>query len=166
MSLRVQRDQSLRRAWEAAGAVADPELPFLTLADLGVLREIEVEGNVAHARVSPTYTGCPAALAIELAVEAALREAGFEARVERVLAPPWTTDWITPTGRAKLKSHGIAPPPDRSAASQALFAHDEVACPRCSSGETERISQFGSTACKALYRCRGCGEPFDYFKCI
>jgi ring-1,2-phenylacetyl-CoA epoxidase subunit PaaD len=154
------------RAWQAAAAVVDPEIPCVTVADLGILRAVEVDGDVAVAKVTPTYSGCPAVLAIELAVEAALRDAGFEARIQRVIAPAWTTDWITPQGREKLKAYGIAPPAKASNLIRALFGETEVECPRCGSKDTERLSEFGSTACKALYRCRACAEPFDYFKCI
>lgn len=156
------------RAWAVAAAVPDPEIPQLTVADLGILREVTVDDGVAVARLSPTYTGCPAVLAIELAVEAALRAAGFEARIERVLSPPWTTDWITPEGRAKLRAAGIAPPPAGAPAGErrALFARPPVACPRCGSETTEELSAFGATACKAQYRCLSCREPFEYFKCL
>ena len=105
-------------------------------------------------------------LAIELAVEAALLEAGFESRVERVISPAWTTDWITEEGRAKLLAYGIAPPVRASNSVRALFGETVVACPQCGSEDTERVSEFGSTACKALYRCQSCAEPFDYFKCL
>ncbi len=155
-----------RRAWEAAAAVPDPEVPCVTVEDLGILRSVEMEDGVAVACVTPTYSGCPAVLAIELAVEAALRDAGFEARVERVTRPAWTTDWITEEGREKLRAYGIAPPVKASNSVRALFGETVVACPRCGSTQTERISEFGSTACKALYRCKSCAEPFDYFKCI
>jgi ring-1,2-phenylacetyl-CoA epoxidase subunit PaaD len=155
-----------RRAWAAAAAVLDPEVPCVTVADLGILRDVRLEDGVAVARVTPTYVGCPAVLAIELAVEAALRDAGFEARVERVMSPPWTTDWITPEGRAKLTAYGIAPPEKAHNSVRALFGETVVACPRCGSAETERLSEFGSTPCKALHRCRDCREPFDYFKCL
>ena len=158
-------DLALRRAWDAAAAVPDPEVPCVTVADLGILRDVRIEGGSAVARLSPTYSGCPAVLAIELAVEAALRGAGFEARTERVLSPPWTTDWITPEGREKLRAYGIAPPEEPSGKA-ALFGSPEVACPRCGSRDTEELSAFGSTACKAQWRCRDCLEPFDYFKCI
>ncbi|WP_265518157.1 1,2-phenylacetyl-CoA epoxidase subunit PaaD [Nitratireductor luteus] len=155
-----------QRAYRAAASVVDPEIPVVTIEDLGILRSVEVDGDTAIARLTPTYTGCPAVLAIELAVEAALRDAGFEPRVERVVSPAWTTDWITPEGRQKLRDYGIAPPAKASNSIRALFGETEVACPRCGSGETARISEFGSTACKALYRCEACHEPFDYFKCI
>ncbi len=155
-----------RRAWNAAASVPDPEVPCVTVADLGILRSVEIVDGVAVARVTPTYSGCPAVLAIELAVEAALRDAGFEARVERVISPAWTTDWITQEGRDKLRDYGIAPPEKTSSSIRSLFGEVEVACPRCGSAETERLSEFGSTACKAHYRCLACREPFDYFKCI
>jgi len=153
-------------AWAAAAAVADPEIPAVTIADLGILRGVTVEGGTATAKLTPTYSGCPAVLAIEMAVEVALREAGFEPAIERVAAPAWTTDWITPEGREKLRAYGIAPPVVGSHSKRALFGETVVACPRCGSQDTERVSEFGSTACKALYRCRACAEPFDYFKCI
>lgn len=154
----------LTRAAEVAGNVPDPEIPAVTIADLGILRGVVADGDVAVVKLSPTYSGCPAVLAIELAVEAALRDAGIPARIERVMEPAWTTDWITEEGRDKLWAFGIAPPVAGGKAT--LFAAPEVNCPRCGSEATERVSEFGSTPCKAHYRCKGCGEPFDYFKCI
>jgi ring-1,2-phenylacetyl-CoA epoxidase subunit PaaD len=154
------------KAWAAAAAVPDPEVPCVTVADLGILRSVEIVDGVAVAEVTPTYSGCPATRFIAFAIETALVEAGFEARVERVLSPAWTTDWITEEGREKLRAYGIAPPQKASNSVRALFGETTVACPRCGSTETERISEFGSTACKALYRCSACAEPFDYFKCI
>ncbi|MEO1398661.1 MAG: 1,2-phenylacetyl-CoA epoxidase subunit PaaD [Pseudomonadota bacterium] len=156
-------------AWDAASAVLDPEVPCVTVADLGILRDVKVSQEdscvVATAFVTPTYSGCPAVLAIELAIEAALLEAGFEARVERVMSPAWTTDWISKEGREKLRAYGIAPPVAGSS-KLALFADLIVRCPRCASDSTVKLSEFGSTACKAQYQCRDCAEPFDYFKCI
>lgn len=165
-ALSMAEADDARRAWEAAAAVPDPEVPCVTVADLGILREVTVKGGVATAKVTPTYTGCPAVLAIELAVESALRDAGFEARIERVVSPPWTTDWITPEGREKLRAYGIAPPARASGSVRALFGEETAACPRCGSEDTERVSEFGSTPCKAHWRCRACAEPFDHFKCI
>ncbi|MEM8748905.1 MAG: 1,2-phenylacetyl-CoA epoxidase subunit PaaD [Pseudomonadota bacterium] len=160
-------DDAKARAWAAASAVPDPEVPCVTVADLGILRSVEIEDGIAVARVTPTYSGCPAVLAIELAIEAALLEAGFEACIERVMAPAWTTDWISDEGREKLHAYGIAPPVKGSAGGKlALFGETQVACPRCSSVKTRKISEFGSTACKAHYQCETCAEPFDYFKCI
>jgi ring-1,2-phenylacetyl-CoA epoxidase subunit PaaD len=155
-----------RRAWDAAAAVPDPEVPCVTVADLGMLRSVTLEDGVAVARVTPTYSGCPATVAIELAIETALREAGFEPRIERVLSPTWTTDWISPEAREKLRAFGIAPPVEASNSKRALFGETVVACPRCNSSETRKVSEFGSTPCKAHYVCEACGEPFDYFKCI
>ena len=161
-------DRDLARAHAAAASVPDPEIPVVTIDDLGMLRGVErsADGTII-VRLSPTYTGCPATLAIRLDVEAALLAAGLShARVEIVLSPPWTTDDITDTGRRKLRDYGIAPPPARSSKGALLFGIDPVACPRCGSTETSRISEFGSTPCKALWRCDSCREPFDVFKCL
>lgn len=152
-------DAEMQAAWTAASAVLDPEIPVLTLEDLGVLRGVERRGGQIVVKLTPTYTGCPATLAIRRDVEAALHEAGLDAaRVETVLSPPWSTKEITEDGRRKLRAFGIAPPLESSA--------EPVRCPRCDSARTERISEFGSTACKALWRCADCREPFDYFKCL
>ena len=159
-------DIDQRRAWAAAASVPAPEVPCVTVEDLGILRWVRMEDGIAVAGVTPTYSGCPAVLAIELAIEAALRNAGFDARIERVMSPAWTTDWVTAEGREKLRAYGIAPPAEKSGSKLALFGETEVACPRCGSLSTEKLSEFGSTACKAQYRCTACGEPFDYFKCI
>ena len=156
----------LERARAAAAAVVDPEIPVLTIADLGILRRITDHDGEIVAEVSPTYLGCPAVLAIELAVEAALRDAGFNrVRIVRSLSPAWSTDDITADGRAKLEAYGIAPPGKRGKGAL-LFGHVAVACPQCKSEHTERISEFGSTACKSLWRCLDCREPFDHFKCV
>lgn len=155
------------RARAVAATVPDPEIPVLTVEDLGILRDVRCDGSVLVVSLTPTYSGCPAVLAIELAVEAALREAGFgKVRIERVLAPAWSTDDITDAGRAKLRDYGIAPPERRGGRGALLFAEEAVTCPRCGSTLTSRISEFGSTACKALWRCDKCREPFDYFKCL
>ena len=166
VSIRKNDDRSWQLAWQAAASVVDPEIPVVTIADLGILRNVDVEGNIATVALTPTYTGCPAVLAIELAVENAVRDAGFEPVINRVVKPAWTTDWITDEGREKLKAYGIAPPVKSSNSIRALFGETQVSCPKCSSTKTSRISEFGSTACKALYRCDDCLEPFDYFKCI
>jgi ring-1,2-phenylacetyl-CoA epoxidase subunit PaaD len=159
-------DADLTRAHRIAAAVLDPEIPVLTLEDLGVLRGVERSEGRVVVKLTPTYTGCPATLAIQLAVEAALGEAGLaDARVETVLSPPWSTDQISEEGRRKLKEYGIAPP-NRAGGPRALFGEETVACPKCGSTATAKISEFGSTACKALWRCEICAEPFDYFKCI
>ena len=156
----------LALAWKVASEVADPEIPVLSIADLGVLRDVQIVDGVVEATITPTYSGCPAMNLIALNVEAALEEAGFYMpRIKTVLSPAWTTDWMTDEGKAKLKDYGIAPPVGK-ASRRALFGEDEVACPHCGSADTQRISEFGSTACKALWRCKTCAEPFDYFKCI
>jgi len=149
----------LARARDAAGRVEDPELPPLTIAELGILRGVEADGaGRVVARITPTYSGCPANLTIALAVEAALRDAGFEgAVVETELAPAWSTADITASGLAHLAGMGIAPPQAGDA---------PVACPRCGSERTEEVSHFGATACKSLWRCRACLEPFEAFKTI
>ena len=153
------------RAWDAAAQVVDPEIPVLSIADLGVLREVRVTGDAVEVVITPTYSGCPAMRMIELEIETALRAAGIDKlRIRTVLSPAWTTDWLSDAGRRKLALYGIAPP-ERAASRRALFAADAVACSRCGSPQTERLAEFGSTSCKALYRCRACGEPFDYFKC-
>ena len=160
-------DLQVKRAWAVAAAVLDPEVPAVTVADLGILRSVEIDAQGrAVARVTPTYLGCPAVLAIELAVEAALRDAGFDPLIERVLTPAWTTDWITDQGREKLRAYGIAPPVTGSSSKRALFGNVMVSCPRGAAQDTSKLSEFGSTACKAHYRCNACLEPFDYFKCI
>lgn len=164
----MQATTDERRAWEALETVFDPEIPQLSIVDLGIVRAVTTDGGSVCADLSPTYSGCPAVSVIELDAEVALRAAGFSAvTINRVLSPAWTTDWITETGRARLREAGIAPPAG-AASKMALVDPDAltVACPRCGSTATEQLSEFGSTACKALYRCRDCLEPFDYFKCI
>lgn len=156
----------LARAAAVAAAVPDPEIPILTLGDLGVLRGVTRRDGHIVVRLTPTYTGCPATSVIALSVEMALVEAGFaDARVETVLSPAWTTDDLTPEGRRKLADFGIAPPAGK-ASHRALFGEETVACPRCGSTDTVRVSEFGSTPCKAHWTCRACREPFDYFKCL
>jgi ring-1,2-phenylacetyl-CoA epoxidase subunit PaaD len=156
------RDEILR--W--LGQVADPEVPVLSITDLGIVRDVEI-GETITVSLSPTYSGCPATEVIEKSVLDALREHGVEhVEIRRVLSPPWTTDWISDEGREKLHAYGIAPPAP-GAGKRALTGRDDaVACPRCGATATERVSEFGSTACKASYRCRECLEPFEYFKCI
>jgi ring-1,2-phenylacetyl-CoA epoxidase subunit PaaD len=155
------------RAWAAAAAVVDPEIPVLTIEDLGVLREVRLaEDGAVEVAITPTYSGCPAMNLIALEVELALDKAGIaNARVKTVLSPAWTTDWISTEGRRKLHACGIAPPAAK-ATRRALFGIEAMACPRCGSEDTETIAEFGSTACKSLCRCRSCREPFDHFKCI
>jgi ring-1,2-phenylacetyl-CoA epoxidase subunit PaaD len=153
-------------AQRAAAAVVDPEIPVLTLEDLGVLRGVERREGCIVVKLTPTYSGCPATLAIQQAVETALAEAGIVgAQVETVLAPPWSSDDISEEGRRKLQEYGIAPP-GRGGAATGLFQEERVACPKCGSTATAKVSAFGSTACKALWRCEACGEPFEAFKCL
>jgi len=134
--------------------VLDPEIPVLSITDLGIVRGFAE--NPPRVRVTPTYTGCPATVAIEFAIREALDAAGFrDVHIERVLFPPWTTDWISDRGRERLKTYGIAPP-DPSATAQ---------CPLCGSSDTEEVSRFGATPCKAQWRCKACLEPFERFKC-
>ena len=154
-----------RRAWDVAATVVDPEIPVLTIADLGVLREVDVTEGRVDVAITPTYSGCPAMNMIAIEIELALRRAGFDdARVRTVLSPAWTTDWMSEEGRRKLKAYGIAPPLPASSR-RALFGEQAIACPQCGSDKTELLSEFGSTSCKALWRCKACREPFDYFKC-
>jgi len=159
-------DTDLRqRAWDAAARVVDPEIPVLTIADLGVLREVSVSDGHVEVAITPTYSGCPAMNMIALEIELALERAGFrQPKVRTVLSPAWTTEWMSEEGREKLRAYGIAPP-QASHSRRALFGEQAVACPQCGSDKTELLSEFGSTSCKALRRCRSCREPFDYFKC-
>ena len=153
-------------AWRIAAAVADPEVPVLTIEDLGLLRAVESDGSRVRVDITPTYSGCPAMDTIRDDVILALTAAGFgEVEVRLVLAPAWTTDWMSDAGKRKLERYGIAPPTGRAA------VHDgpipltlSVRCPRCGSLDTREVSRFGSTSCKALFECRACLEPFDHFK--
>jgi ring-1,2-phenylacetyl-CoA epoxidase subunit PaaD len=156
------------RALAAIASVCDPEIPVLTLDDLGVVRRVEIAADGAiEVDITPTYSGCPAMAVMALDLQAALAGAGFpDSRIRTVLVPAWTTDWMSAEGRRKLAEYGIAPPAAK-ASRRALFGDDEaLACPRCRSIQTTKISEFGSTACKALWRCESCLEPFDAFKCI
>lgn len=161
--------------WTWLDKVPDPEIPVISVTDLGIVRDISWANDTLVVKVTPTYTGCPATSIINLDIELALREHGIKnLRIERQLSPPWTSDWIKPDAREKLRNFGIAPPIDGTAADGVLMGRINrlrggnlvVACPRCGSVNTEKISQSGSTACKASYRCKDCLEPFDYFKCI
>jgi ring-1,2-phenylacetyl-CoA epoxidase subunit PaaD len=162
----LRDDQDLRRrAWDVAGQVVDPEIPVLTIADLGVLRSVAVTDGCVEVAITPTYSGCPAMNMITLEIELALQREGISnATVRTVLSPAWTTDWMSEDGRRKLREYGIAPP-QAGGGRRALFGLEQVACPQCGSENTEVLSEFGSTSCKALWRCKACREPFDYFKC-
>lgn len=148
--------------------VGDPEIPGLSIRDLGVLRDVGIEGDTVVVTITPTYSGCPAMTFIEMNIRDVLLRAGAKAvEVKTVLAPAWTTDWLTEAGREKLRALGIAPPQGAATGKAALFGVDpDIPCPRCGSANTRLLSAFGSTACKALYHCDSCLEPFDYFKCI
>ena len=153
-------------AWNAAAQVVDPEIPVLTIADLGVLRDVTIDddGRVQVA-ITPTYSGCPAMNMIALEIELALAREGIDnASIKTILSPAWTTDWMSDDGRRKLRDYGVAPP-QAGGSRRALFGVEEVACPQCGSTDTQVLSEFGSTSCKALWRCNACREPFDYFKC-
>lgn len=167
---------STAEVWDWLGQVPDPEIPVISLTDLGIVRNVEWENDTLVVTVTPTYSGCPATAVINLDIEMALRARGVEnIRLKRQLSPPWTTDWISGQGREKLRAYGIAPPIDGTAADGRLAGRIgklagtsklTIACPRCGSAQTKKVSQFGSTPCKASYRCQECMEPFDYFKCI
>lgn len=159
---------SLAEARRLLDTVCDPEIPVLTIADLGILRDLrQQEDGTLEVVITPTYSGCPAMNAIEVNIRAALQEGGFDkVKITTVLSPAWTTDWLSADGRDKLRQYGIAPPAESSQDKKALLGERRaLVCPHCGSANTEMISQFGSTACKALFRCLDCLEPFDYFKC-
>ena len=148
--------------------VHDPEIPTVSIADLGILRGVEVAGDTVEITITPTYCGCPAVDTIRADIVTALNGAGLSnVRIREQLSPAWTTDWVSERGRRQLLEAGIAPPAQRGCAAGATGGvNGAVACVHCASEDTEMLSEFGSTACKSLYRCRACGEPFDYFKCI
>jgi ring-1,2-phenylacetyl-CoA epoxidase subunit PaaD len=147
--------------------VSDPEIPVLSIMEMGVVRSAEMNGNIAEIQITPTYSGCPAMDVIGDDIKKALREKGIEAKIELILSPAWTTDWITPKGRKALEDYGIAAPLSPEADIEALLGNKKIVkCPQCGSQNTKMISQFGSTACKAFFQCQDCQEPFDYFKCL
>jgi ring-1,2-phenylacetyl-CoA epoxidase subunit PaaD len=163
--------QRTERAWQVLGDVPDPEVPALSVRDLGIVRDVIDHGAELEVVLTPTYSGCPATEAIERSVLDALQAEGLgPARATLRRAPAWTTDWITEDGRRKLREYGIAPPgpvlPEAGVPIRLVRREPRVACPRCGSTHTERLSAFGSTACKALYRCVACREPFEHFKPI
>jgi len=149
---------SVEQVWEWLDAVPDPEIPVISLVDLGIIREVAWRGDTLTVAVTPTYSGCPATSIINLDIETALRGHGIEKlELKRQLSPPWTTEWLSEKGREKLEKYGIAPP---------TVAGGPERCPQCGSVDLRKVSQFGSTPCKAAWRCNDCLEPFDYFKCI
>jgi ring-1,2-phenylacetyl-CoA epoxidase subunit PaaD len=167
----ARRSPDHQKVWGIASTVCDPEIPVLTIADLGILRRVEVtEDQNVLVTITPTYSGCPAMDAIRDDLKTAFAKEGYPStEVELVLAPAWTTDWMTETGKAKLQEYGIAPPSGRAAAgghSGLVRLSLTVKCPQCSSLNTRELTRFGSTSCKALYVCQDCKEPFDYFKVL
>lgn len=166
---------TLDSIWRWLAEVPDPEIPVISITDLGIVREVRYDGDQLVVTVTPTYSGCPATEVIAAMIRDAMTAHGIaDARMETRLSPAWTTDWLTPEAKAKLRDYGIAPPVglaageqriDLSRLSRRVPAAPVVACPRCASTNTEMLSQFGSTPCKSLYRCKACREPFDYFKC-
>ncbi len=152
---------------EILDGVSDPEIPVLTVLQMGVVRSARLENGKAKVQITPTYSGCPAMDVIGDDIKKALKENGYDAEVELILSPAWSTDWITPSGRTALVKYGIAAPLEADADKEALLGNKRVVkCPQCGSTNTILVSQFGSTACKALFKCEDCLEPFDYFKCL
>lgn len=166
-------NEAEKKIWSLLATVTDPEVPVLSVIDLGIIRKITVE-KVDETNfkpvitITPTYSGCPAMDVISMSIRMVLLQAGFkEIEIKQVLSPAWTTEWMTAEGKDKLKAYGIAPPQYKQAVCtpDAFQQEEAIQCPQCNSWHTTLISQFGSTACKALYRCEDCKEPFDYFKC-
>lgn len=156
-----------KEIWAYLEEVADPEIPVLTIVDLGIVRGVKVEGEHAQVTITPTYTGCPAMKLIEDLIKETLKSKGInDVGVDTVISPAWTTDWLSESGKTKLREYGIAPPENEVDKSVLFSEPTVVPCPRCSSENTRMISLFGSTACKAQYQCNECLEPFDYFKCL
>jgi ring-1,2-phenylacetyl-CoA epoxidase subunit PaaD len=163
---------SIQKIWSILSAVCDPEVPVLSVIDLGIIRDVKLIGTNEEEGIevviTPTYSGCPAMDVIRMNIRMELLQHGYKnVQITTVLSPAWTTDWMTEAGKQKLKAYGIAPPnPRQQVCNTQLFAEDEaVQCPHCNSYNTRRISEFGSTACKSLFQCNDCQEPFDYFKC-
>ena len=153
---------SIKKIWSILETVCDPEVPVLTITDLGIVRDVKIIDELLEVVITPTYTGCPAMDMISMNIRIALIENGYSnIIIKSVLSPAWTTDWMTETGKQKLKEYGIAPPKGNADSN----IKDGIECPQCQSLNTTIISEFGSTACKALFRCNDCKEPFDYFKC-
>ena len=159
----MNQNPATARLFELLSNVVDPEIPVLTLQDLGVLRDISISDGSVKVSITPTYAGCPAMETMRCDIEKTLAAAGYEqVTVEQVLSPAWSTDWMTQSGRDKLREYGIAPPVNTACGRPT----SQIECPQCNSTEVKLFSEFGSTACKALYQCQDCREPFDYFKCL
>ena len=161
-------DTDKQKIWSLLQQVTDPEVPVLSVIDLGIVRDIKINNDETEIAITPTYSGCPAMDVISMNIKMTLLEHGFKnIKIKTVLSPAWTTDWMSEEGKEKLRKYGIAPPnPKQQVCDAKLFeAGEAVQCPHCNSYHTKRISEFGSTACKSLYVCDDCKEPFDYFKC-
>jgi len=162
--VRLNIDPELRAILEQ---VSDPEIPVLSVMDLGVVREVVKEGNVVKIKLTPTYSGCPAMDTMAMDIGEALKAGGYESEIKMVLSPAWSSDWISDKGRKKLEAYGVAAPLSENMDKRALLDGERILkCTNCGSTNTKMISQFGSTACKALFQCEDCLEPFDYFKCL
>ena len=156
-----------QKLFEILKTVSDPEIPVLSIVDMGVVRAAKMNNDVVEVQITPTYSGCPAMDVIGDDIISAFNQNGFKAKVELILSPAWTTDWITAEGRKALEKYGIASPLSADADKEALLGNKKIVkCPQCGSLNTKLVSQFGSTACKALFQCDDCLEPFDYFKCL
>lgn len=156
----VRVNDEIDRLFDLLGSVSDPEIPVLSLLDLGVVRDVSIANGKVSVTITPTYVGCPAMTAMRADIESTLAAAGYEqVEVQQKLSPAWSTDWMTQRGREKLRAYGIAPP-------VSTVQGEKITCPQCGSEDVRKVSEFGSTACKALYQCRECLEPFDYFKCL
>jgi ring-1,2-phenylacetyl-CoA epoxidase subunit PaaD len=159
---------NIESIWKILETVTDPEVPVLSILDLGIVRDVKMQAGKTVITITPTYTGCPAMDVIRMSIRMALLENGIaDVEIQTILSPAWTTDWMTGQGKLKLKAYGIAPPnAKQQVCTPGLFQEEEaIQCPHCNSYNTQIISRFGSTACKALYKCKDCNEPFDYFKC-
>ncbi len=159
----------LEKIWKILSEIPDPEIPVLSITELGVVRAVEMEGETMVVSITPTYTGCPAMPLFETDIQKVLKINGFDkVKVKTVYQPAWTTDWLSDAAKEKLKKYGIAPPVKSKRDESELFSDEsvKVPCPHCGSDNTSLKSQFGSTACKALYTCNNCLEPFEYFKCL
>ncbi len=164
-SIITSKEETEKQIWDILGSVYDPEIPVLSILDLGIVREVNVNDENVEIAITPTYSGCPAMDVISMNIRLALIREGFTSiKISQQLSPAWTTDWMTQSGKDKLKSYGIAPPVSKTF-DRNYLENLVVECPLCHSKNTRLISQFGSTACKALYQCLDCKEPFDYFKC-
>lgn len=156
-----------QKLFEILKTVSDPEIPVLSIIDMGVVRSAKIVNEIVEVQITPTYSGCPAMDEIADDIKLAFKQNGYNAKVELILSPAWTTDWITAEGRLALEKYGIASPLSADADKEALLGNKKlVKCPQCGSKNTKLVSQFGSTACKALFQCDDCLEPFDYFKCL